>query len=413
MAILEVLFALKGVVSGAAGLVEAKTEIDRKAAIDEARAHMQRLEDEARAEQAKAKREGDTMRETEAKARLARLGALKRRTNLRRLAAQVDRSHERWRDEKREAYFTDWLGGKIFGRLGGMFQGNTKVVVEEGGKMGFSANPSKGGIKVNTEALLASIIEETESYHPLPGELGEYLAREAYRKVLRDNPQLNHEDRGEVQTFLCTQAQKDLDRLMRQVMSNDDVEAVSAAREQLCSQQYASGTLDAQGTLKDAHPLLTQRQVRLHYTQGGAVSGTFELKLEANAQRLAELADAIGEAAGSAAAGSLGSSSKKKAGPVEVPKELKGCKLTGKFTFALEGSHDGDTSMSGAVTGTDGDEIKLSCPGKTKTLQRGELVKGKMSWSGTDRGADIAVTVTLGEHVFKGNIPSGRGKPPE
>lgn len=413
MAILEGLFALYGVINGAAGLVEAKNEIEAKAAIDQARAHIESLQAQARSERDQAKREGDRVAQTAAEATLAKLAALERRTNLRRLGRQSALEHERWRKDKRDGYVANSIGGRIFGWVGGHFGGAQKTAIAEGGKMGFAKSVDSGaqGIEVNTEALLASILDDTEDIRPLPEELGAYLARESYRRVLKDNPQLAGEDRDEVFAFMCSQARKDLERLMRSVMTNEQVEAIRAANDELCKQQYASGTLDAQGDLREAHSLMTQRQVRLHYTQGGEVTGTFEVKIEANDRRLAEFAEGIGEAAGGAAAGGLdwGSAKKKKPkGPTKIPKEIKGCKLTGTFMFALEGTHDGDTSMSGTATQPAGNGFTLECPGKSKKIPATEVIKGKLSWSAKDRGADISVTISLGELRFKGDVPSGR-----
>lgn len=417
---LTALFALHGVINGVGNLAEAHDEVSRKHAIDAARQHIVAMKRQARARRDAASREGNPVAKAAADATLSQLAALERRTDLRRLGDQVDAVHERWRSQRQKDTVAGWAGKVIFGKLGSYFSGGTKTVVSEGGNMGFSSSPSGADrIQVDTEALLASLLEETDAIRPLPSEVGEYLARETYREVLRDNPQLAGETNAEVSAFVCTQAGKELDRLLRSVLTHADVEAVVAAREALCAQNYASGTLDGVGSARQAHPLLTQRQVRLRYTQGGPVEGTFELQLEANDEQLAEFVDGIGEAAGSAAAGALdlGTPKDEPTDPVEVPDEIKGCKLTGKFTFVLEGTHDGDTAMSGTLEEKLGDpgKLKVKCPGRTKELKmdRKDMVKGAMTWSAKDRGADLEVTVLLGDIKFRGNIKSGRGTPPK
>ena len=72
--------------------------------------------------------------------------------------------------------------------------------------------------------------------------------------------------------------------------------------------------------------------------------------------------------------------------------------------------------MSGTVTINPEGKLKLKCPDRAKTWGRDDLMTGrigKMTWAATDRGADLAVRLDLGEMSLAGNIKSGRGTPPK
>ncbi len=395
------------VATTAIGTKQGLDEQARKEAMDQARQVMLQLEADAKAAKREAQSRKDAVATARAEARLARLRSLERRTDLRRLGDRVDDAHARWKDHAQRSAVADQAGGWFFGKLGAFFGGAKERAIDAGSTLGMwqqgnATAPQSSGI--NSQHLLDSILAGTDELQRLPDNASEYLARELYRKVLRENPQMAHEDPSEVYTFMCKQAGAELDAMMRASTNNEDAEVIRHAREDLCSRHLATGTLNLQGEAAKAQPLLTQRQIRLSWTQGGEVTGTLEIQIEAGPEILDDFARGIGEAAGGAAAAAVGGGSDKGS----KNQEPLNCRIDGRMVFDVEGRHDGQSKITGSLTLRPGATLVGGCKGERKSMEPGKLAKGPAKLTGTDLGQEFSLRVSWGDFVLAGQVSSGR-----
>ena len=378
----------------AAGIADAESDYEKRRLADEVTHMMVQAKAAARERRDAADERGDAVERAAADALLAELGALERRTNVYREADKVRAASERFRDSGKR----DFVRDKIVGETLGVFGRISQVATDFAGWLYEAAKgpPKREQTPAQMRELYERIVRERDDYVALPDKLGGYLARETYRRVLRDNGQLEGVDPATVFSFACDQAKAELDRELRSALGQQEAEVIIAAQQSLCTARSASGSLDLGGQIHFLQRWLPQRQLRMSYTQGGDVVGTVDIEVAISSQDMMPIIEAASAAAASAVP--LSSQDKKEL-------EKHSCSARGTIKLRLEGTHDGESKMSGTATALPREStLRVVCKGKSEAVNWGALSKGRQVFTAVDRGEDVKVDIEVGMLVLSGHI---------
>ena len=380
---LETLFAALTVVSFAlAGLTAADIE-DRRAAAAEAGQIIDGALERADAVIARAERDDDVVTAARARAIREQLLAVRARLDPGAIQRTADQLYDSFREDSLRT-----LGPTIIG-------GPHGAMVDA---LGIATTLSSDGPEDPWPLVdrLRRSVSGVEGSEPLPDTLGEYIAEAELDDLVAQNPEAAAAPAAERARLWCRLASRSLgDRIARE-SDLDRQQALMAARDRACTVS-AEGELDFPPPAAMFLTRVDRNEVELDYRIDGEAEGRIHLVATLNAEAIEE----IGEAAGGAAAGPLGSGRREGATRCSYRTDLE-LRLTGRNTGER-------TSGTGGVSSG---HLEKRCGGGHERSPIGRE-DARLRWSTTERGDVLAFELRIGEMTVPAELrldtPGGPG----